>query len=49
MREFVELVKRGNEGLRGRGEAFARFRDVLAEEMGEGVGVERVLGGGGRA
>lgn len=52
-REFVELVGRGNEALRGKCEAFAAFRDVLAEEVRRGVrgeevrrGVERVVGGG---
>ncbi|KAA6407871.1 MAG: Mediator of RNA polymerase II transcription subunit 10 [Lasallia pustulata] len=38
-REFVELVQRGNAALRGKSEAFAGFRDVLAEE---------IRGGGGR-
>lgn len=53
-REFVEVARRGNEGLRGRSEAFRAFRDVLAEEVRRGVGgeevrrgVERVVGGGG--
>jgi mediator of RNA polymerase II transcription subunit 10 len=32
-REFVELVQRGNQDLRGKKEAFASFRDVLASEM----------------
>lgn len=32
-REFVELVQRGNQDLRGKKEAFASFRDVLAREM----------------
>lgn len=32
-REFVELVQRGNQDLRGKREAFASFRDVLAREM----------------
>ncbi|KAJ5852173.1 Mediator complex subunit Med10 [Penicillium soppii] len=32
-REFVELVQRGNQDLRGKREAFADFRDVLAREM----------------
>jgi len=56
-REFVELVQRGNQDLKGKADAFAGFRDVLAKEMisampeckGE---VERVLkatGGGGGA
>ncbi|KAL9610022.1 MAG: hypothetical protein Q9167_005236 [Letrouitia subvulpina] len=32
-REFVELVVKGNQYLKGKGEAFAGFRDLLAEEM----------------
>ncbi|KAI0007813.1 mediator complex, subunit Med10 [Xylariaceae sp. FL0662B] len=32
-REFVELVRRGNQLLRGKQAAFARFRDVLAAEI----------------
>ncbi|KAI9823075.1 MAG: RNA polymerase II mediator complex subunit [Phylliscum demangeonii] len=32
-REFVELVQRGNEHLRGKSDAFAAFRDVLAQEV----------------
>lgn len=32
-REFVELVQRGNQDLKGKREAFASFRDVLAREM----------------
>lgn len=32
-REFVELVQRGNQDLKGKAEAFAGFRDVLAREM----------------
>ncbi|KAF3393902.1 Mediator of RNA polymerase II transcription subunit 10 [Penicillium rolfsii] len=32
-REFVELVQRGNQDLKGKREAFADFRDVLAREM----------------
>ncbi|KAJ5748296.1 uncharacterized protein N7511_009992 [Penicillium nucicola] len=32
-REFVELVQRGNQDLRGKREAFGSFRDVLAREM----------------
>ncbi|KAI0380952.1 mediator complex, subunit Med10 [Hypomontagnella monticulosa] len=32
-REFVELVRRGNQLLRGKQGAFAAFRDVLAAEM----------------
>ncbi|RMJ28188.1 hypothetical protein PHISP_00965 [Aspergillus sp. HF37] len=47
-REFVELVQRGNQDLKGKREAFAAFRDVLAREvrgaMPECRGeVERVL------
>lgn len=32
-REFVELVQRGNQDLKGKKEVFASFRDVLAREM----------------
>ncbi|KAL1961286.1 hypothetical protein VTO42DRAFT_14 [Malbranchea cinnamomea] len=32
-REFVELVQRGNQDLKGKVEAFAGFRDILAQEM----------------
>ncbi|KAI1143778.1 mediator complex, subunit Med10 [Hypoxylon sp. FL0543] len=32
-REFVELVRRGNQLARGRQSAFASFRDALAAEM----------------
>ncbi|KAL8863604.1 MAG: hypothetical protein Q9178_000286 [Gyalolechia marmorata] len=32
-REFVELVQKSNQYLKGRSEAFTRFRDELAEEM----------------
>ncbi|KAM0482307.1 hypothetical protein ACHAPX_002823 [Trichoderma viride] len=32
-REFVELVRRGNQLMRGKQTAFASFRDVLAEQM----------------
>lgn len=32
-REFVELVQRGNQDLKGKAEAFAGFRDALAREM----------------
>ncbi|KAL5336521.1 mediator complex, subunit Med10 [Aspergillus crustosus] len=47
-REFVELVQRGNQDLRGKKEAFASFRDVLAREMRSAMPevrgeVERVL------
>ena len=47
-REFVELVRRGNQLMRGKVRAFAAFRDVLAEQMAQGMpelraDVERVL------
>ncbi|KAF7133647.1 hypothetical protein CNMCM5793_004939 [Aspergillus hiratsukae] len=47
-REFVELVQRGNQDLKGKKEAFAAFRDVLAREMRSAMPecrgeVERVL------
>lgn len=32
-REFVELVRRGNQLARGKQRAFAEFRDVLAEQV----------------
>ncbi|CAD0014599.1 unnamed protein product [Aureobasidium pullulans] len=32
-REFVELVQRLNQQLKGRSQAFADFRDILAREM----------------
>lgn len=32
-REFVELVMRYNQQLKGRSEAFSSFRDILAREM----------------
>ncbi|KFH48945.1 Mediator of RNA polymerase II transcription subunit-like protein [Hapsidospora chrysogenum ATCC 11550] len=32
-REFVELVRRGNQLIRGKTHAFAAFRDVLAADM----------------
>ncbi|KAH6897203.1 transcription factor subunit Med10 of mediator complex-domain-containing protein [Thelonectria olida] len=32
-REFVELVRRGNQVMRGKLNAFGAFRDVLAEQM----------------
>ncbi|EAL88306.1 RNA polymerase II mediator complex subunit [Aspergillus fumigatus] len=55
-REFVELVQRGNQDLKGKKEAFASFRDVLAREMRSAMPecrgeVERVLAatGGARA
>lgn len=48
-REFVELVVKGNQYLKGKGEAFAGFRDLLAEEMRTawpdmGGEIERVVG-----
>ena len=49
-REFVELAQRGNAALKGKSEAFAAFRDVLAQEMrgveGLSEGVGRVVGVG---
>ncbi|KAE8340153.1 hypothetical protein BDV24DRAFT_164604 [Aspergillus arachidicola] len=36
-REFVELVQRGNQDLKGKREAFAEFRDVLAREVRSAV------------
>ncbi|KAK2812629.1 RNA polymerase II mediator complex subunit [Emmonsiellopsis sp. PD_5] len=53
-REFVELVQKGNQDLKGKAEAFASFRDVLAREMasampeckGEVERVVRATGGG---
>lgn len=32
-REFVELARRGNQLMKGKMDAFASFRDVLAGEM----------------
>ena len=32
-REFVELVQKGNQYMKGKSEAFASFRDILAEEI----------------
>lgn len=32
-REFVELVRRGNQLMRGKLHAFRSFRDILAEQM----------------
>lgn len=32
-REFVEMARRQNQLMRGKAEAFASFRDVLAESM----------------
>lgn len=56
-REFVELVQRGNQDLKGKREAFAGFRDVLAREMrsampecaGEVDRVVAVTGGAGES
>ncbi|WEW55274.1 RNA polymerase II mediator complex subunit [Emydomyces testavorans] len=47
-REFVELVQRSNQELKGKMEAFASFRDVLAREMASAMPecrkeVERVV------
>lgn len=47
-REFVELVRRGNQLMRGKMRAFGEFRDVLAREMGSALpelrgDVERVV------
>lgn len=36
-REFVELVMRYNQQQKGRMEAFASFRDILAEQMMVGI------------
>ena len=36
-REFVELVRRGNQLMRGKMHAFAQFRDVLAEQVGNAM------------
>lgn len=48
-RELVEAVQRSNQFLKGKSEAFAGFRDVLAEEIIKGIpeckdDVERILG-----
>ena len=32
-REFVELVQKGNQYLKGKSEAFGSFRDILAEDI----------------
>lgn len=50
-REFVELVQRGNQELKGKSEAFASFRDVLGEEIRKAMpelesDVLRILSGG---
>ena len=49
-REFVELVQKGNQYLKGKSEAFSGFRDALAEEMARAwpemkVDIENVLEG----
>ena len=36
-REFVELVMKNNQMMKGRSEAFARFRDILGREMGSAI------------
>ena len=36
-REFVELVQKGNQYMKGKSEAFASFRDILAEEIVKGM------------
>ncbi|KAI8288541.1 hypothetical protein K4K56_007892 [Colletotrichum sp. SAR 10_98] len=36
-REFVELVRRGNQLMKGKMNAFAQFRDVLAEHIEKGM------------
>jgi mediator of RNA polymerase II transcription subunit 10 len=36
-REFVELARRGNQLMKGKQDAFASFRDVLAGEMGKAM------------
>lgn len=51
-RELVEAVQRSNQYLKGKSEAFAGFRDVLAEEMIKAIpeckgDVERILAGSG--
>ncbi|KAI3531163.1 transcription factor subunit Med10 [Colletotrichum abscissum] len=50
-REFVELVRRGNQLMKGKMSAFAQFRDVLADHVERGMpelreDVGRVLEGG---
>ncbi|KAK2608774.1 RNA polymerase II mediator complex subunit [Conoideocrella luteorostrata] len=47
-REFVELVRRGNQLMRGKCHAFGDFRDVLAQEMASAMpelraDVEKIL------
>ena len=36
-REFVELVMRYNQQLKGRSEAFASFRDFLGQQTAAGI------------
>ena len=36
-REFVELVMRYNQQLKGRSEAFASFRDILGQQIMVGI------------
>lgn len=36
-REFVELVHRGNQLMRGKMHAFAHFRDILADHISEAM------------
>lgn len=49
-RELVEAVQRSNQYLKGKSEAFAGFRDILAEEINKAIpeckgDVERILAG----
>jgi mediator of RNA polymerase II transcription subunit 10 len=51
-REIVELTRKSNQLLKGKMEAFASFRDVLAHEMGNAMPelaeeIERVVVGTG--
>ena len=48
----MEAVQRSNQYLKGKSEAFAGFRDILAEEMIKAIpeckgDVERILAGSG--
>ena len=50
-REFVELVQKSNADLKGKSEAFACFRDILAEDLlqimpDKKADVQRVQAGG---
>ncbi|KAL9602816.1 MAG: hypothetical protein Q9179_002418 [Wetmoreana sp. 5 TL-2023] len=50
-REFIELVVKSNQYMKGKSEAFASFRDILAEKMVEAwpemkADVDKVLGKG---